>query len=255
MTHKRRPWPVSLSLSLSLALAALFIAPTASAQDSDDELARQHHDLATALYARGEFGAAALEFQEAYRLSSRSELLYNLYLSLRDAGQMRPAAEALRAYLGAVPDAENAAVLRARLATLDAQFAREDAGEPPADPPPLSEPPTGIEPPASGVSPVGPIVLGAGGAALIAGVVTGVLTLDARSRLDALCPDRACPPGFEGTRDEGSALAAVTDVLLIGGGVVAATGLVLTLVLPGEPSEPAVSVAFAPASISFRGSF
>ena len=93
----------------------------------------------------------------------------------------------------------------------------------------------------STVSPVGPTLLGVGGAALVAGLILGVVTLDQNSQLDARCPDGVCPdtPELRDRESEMLTLSAVADALWIGGAVVAALGLVLTLVLEEEAETTA----------------
>ena len=94
-----------------------------------------------------------------------------------------------------------------------------------------------------GISPVGPVLLGVGGAALIGGVIAGLVVLDRDGQLEDVCgDDDRCPSSAEAIADERRTLAAVTDALLIGGGVVAATGLILTLVLRTGGDDPAASV-------------
>jgi hypothetical protein len=106
-----------------------------------------------------------------------------------------------------------------------------------------------------GSSPVGWIVGGVGLAAIIAGVITGVMALDAQSTLDQMCgPDHhSCPAGFESTRNNGQTFGAATDGLLIGGGVALAAGVVLLFVLEGGGSSsetPPVSASCGPTGCS-----
>jgi hypothetical protein len=67
--------------------------------ESNDEEARVHFRLGTAYYESGRFSEAAREYQQAYELSPRPTLLYNLFLAWRDASELEPAVEALRRYL------------------------------------------------------------------------------------------------------------------------------------------------------------
>ena len=79
------------------------------------------------------------------------------------------------------------------------------------------------------MSPVGPILDGLGGAMLLTGLVTGLLTLDADSRLSAMCDGTSCYPDAESILGERHTLAITTDVLLGVGIAAATTGLVLWL--------------------------
>jgi len=76
---------------------------------------------------------------------------------------------------------------------------------------------------------VSPIVLmglgfGLGGASLMAGAVTGALSLARTSDLDEVCGGSPCPPTQADEWQEAKTLATVADVTLIAGGVLAAAG-------------------------------
>src|SRR4051794_6738550 len=66
-------------------------AATPASAPSDDE-ARVHFRLGTAYYDSGRFAQAAEEFKQAHELSQRPQLLYNLFLAYRDAGDLVHAA-------------------------------------------------------------------------------------------------------------------------------------------------------------------
>jgi len=99
-------------------------------------------------------------------------------------------------------------------------------------------------------SAVGPIVLGAGGAALVAGIVIGALSLGMDGEFRDACADVSrCPSDLMPQYDEMRAFSTAADVLMVSGGVIAAVGLVLTFALT-ERDAPPVSVS---ASCSFDG--
>lgn len=294
MSRRRGWWVLGLVLCVSVPTATVTTRASAQAESSDDA-ARRHFRLGQAHYENGEFAEAATEFDEAYRLSQRPQLLYNVYVAYRDAGDMPHAAHALRLYLELVTDAENGTQLRARLVAMERVLASSGTTtttttdtattttETPTttttdgattadtvatsdtaattDTSTASSSDTVTPPPSSGggggfgSSPVGWIVGGVGAAAMIAGIVTGVMALDAQSTLDNQCgPDhRSCPPGFESTRSTGQTLGAATDGLLIGGGVALAAGVVLLFVLTdgGSSSDaPPVSASCGPTGCS-----
>lgn len=265
-----------LALRSSLALVVLLFsvvagAGVASAQEPDfqpdDEAARAHFRIGQAQYEAGQYTAAASEFETAYALSHRAELFYNVYVSYREIGDLDRASSALRRYLESVPDAANAAQLRARLAAMDEQLAHR--AEPSADDTSgdatddaTSEGPsdTDAAAPSPSVatqpSPIGFAVLGVGAAALVASAITGGLALSTFGSLEQRCgADHLCPPGYESDRDTGLALSTATDVLWAVGGAAAVTGLVLVFVLQDPVAEaPAVSATCGPTgcSASFR---
>lgn len=261
---------VSLVLLAVLAMTSSQAAHAQAPGTDREEEARAHFRLSQSHYELGHFAEAAAELERAYALSPRPDLLYNLYVARRDAGELAAAASALRQYLDEGEHIENAALLRHRLAALEAQLAAGDASvgtEADDDDAPgdaeiaaqdAEEPSAPIEAGAArsteaavpvetsrSPSPVGYAVLGVGSAAIVAGLVTGGLALDRYGALEASCGvDHGCPPGSEGARDEGLALATSTDALLLGGGVIAAVGVVLLFtVLDEAPSPPPVSAA------------
>ncbi|AKF10904.1 tetratricopeptide repeat protein [Sandaracinus amylolyticus] len=271
-----RSWWLASWLVTSAAWAGVGIhVDVAQAQASTDDEARRHFRLGQAHYENGSFLEAAREFEQAYQLSQRPQLLYNVYVAYRDAGDLVRSRDALREYLTRVPDAENAAMLRARLESLDRMVEQQGTTATPTEAP-AETTPTEIAPvetraettpdasletapdPSSGegggISPFPFVVAGVGAAMMIGGAITGAMALSSQDTLDATCPDRACPPGydFESEANDGRALALTTDVLLIGGGVVLAGGLVwlvIDLVSGGSSSsseQPPVTAMCGP---------
>ena len=75
---------------------------------------------------------------------------------------------------------------------------------------------------------VGPwVVMGIGGAMLVGGAVTGIVALGKTHDIEAQCPNDVCPKSFdlEGERSSAKTFVRITDVLLIGGGLVTLGGL------------------------------
>src|SRR5690606_25774321 len=94
--------------------------------------------------------------------------------------------------------------------------------------------------------PVGPIALGVGAAALVAGAGVGGLLVVENDAATGMCTAGVCRGAARAQAEHVEGLAIATDVLLIGGGLVALTGLVLTLVLrEASPDAPPVSAACA----------
>jgi len=85
--------------------------------------------------------------------------------------------------------------------------------------------PIGAPPRGPNVAPL--IVMGIGGAMVVAATITGIVALDKTSGIENKCPNDACPRGFDldGERSSAKTVVRVTDVLLIGGGVVTLGGL------------------------------
>lgn len=235
---------------------------------NDDEAARRHFRLGQAYYQNGQFPEAATEFEQAYQLSGRPQLLYNIYLAHRDALHTRQSYEALRQYLDEVADPPDEDHLRARLHHLEEALAANPEIDPEvqpdaetADPTPVVEPPSTpdlaatTEPESS--SPVPFVIMGAGGGVLVGGLAAAFISRGARSDLDALCAaDGACPPdsNWESLRDKGQRSAVAADVLIGVGAAAAVTGLVLYFVMrPSGDDEPASAGDAEAASV--RGGF
>lgn len=250
---------------------------TAREQDLTDQQARAHFAVGRALYDSGRFAEAAGEFQQAYDLSRRPTLLYNLYIAYRDSSQPVRARDALRQYLAEVPDVPNRAHLEARLAALDVQVSEQERAE--AERARAEEQRREAEAAReaaearlaarSRARPWWPwLLVGAGAAAIGAGVGVGIDAENRASVIRGLCgsgpscgnyaPARGGNPPVD---DVGGVLAqaAIADVLWIGGAILAGTGLVLAFQLDDDVSEqvPGASVACGPSgcAVSLSGSF
>jgi len=123
------------------------------------------------------------------------------------------------------------------------------AAPPPAPMPPAPMPPTSSVPEASGgdetgagstVVALGWVGVGLGGAALVAGTVTGILALGQQSDLGENCPDDACEPAFHDDVDAFNTMRGVSIGTLVAGGVVAVAGVTLLLTAPDAEAEVAL---------------
>lgn len=102
----------------------------------------------------------------------------------------------------------------------------------------------------------GAVLAGVGGAALVAGTITGALALTQASDIEDRCgrDDGKCARSLEADVqpdiDAATTLGSVTTALLIGGGVLGSVGVVLVVVRPGGADDGRNS----PAMLSFRPS-
>ncbi len=225
-------------------------------QMGNDERAKAHFRVGTSLYEAGRFNEAAEEWQKAFELSQRSELLYNVYVAYRDAATSNDKAiGALRRYLelGTI-EATRRLQLEARLRAMEeAQAQATQNAAPVAEPAPVaseSPAPTTAANSTQAASPsnVGPIVLMAsGGALLIASVITGVMANGVESDLEDKCPDNLCPADvdLEGERSKGNTLIALNAITGVAGVLALGTGVVWMLMNGGSDetatSAPALS--------------
>lgn len=293
-------------MSLALAIGVIAARPAAaqtdgstesmaqastSETDMGDAQARAHFRLGRQAYEEGRFADAAQEFEIAYGLSGRGQLLYNVYLAYRDAQDTPNAARALRGYLAAVPDAADHEHLQARLTALEATVTADqeaDAARTAQDAEQhrqleeaerrALEAEMRAQQGATTSRPWWPWLV-VGGGVVLAAVGGGIAAL-AGSDADALrhsCVTQSssvglaqplqlgtsCSPSvmLESRRSAVMTEAAIADALWIGGSVVAITGLILAFVLPDDvsspPGTPAVSLGCGPTGCngSLRVSF
>jgi hypothetical protein len=112
---------------------------------------------------------------------------------------------------------------------------------------------------------VGVVVGGVGVAALVGGAVTGIVGANKQSTLNGKCPDYTCSyhsaaekSSFDSDKSSLRTLGTATTALLIGGGVLTATGI--TLFLTGGPKRSerlSLTTLFGPSggSVVARGAF
>ncbi len=213
----------------SLFFSLLFLPAVTHAQEGGDNRAQIR-----ALVAQGEQEFDARAFLAASRTFARARemmeqmshprafmLLYNEARCAEELGHTAQAAELYQRWLDGGGTAEaNAAEVQTRIRDL-----RERAGTS-----------------GGGISPVGPILIGVGGAAVIAGLIVGGLAFSADNDLSAECADPTmCDPALMDRQNEMRTMAMAADGLWIGGAVVAAVGVVLTIVLTEGGSETAAS--------------
>lgn len=104
--------------------------------------------------------------------------------------------------------------------------------------------PTSLPPPVSddgGKFPlrtVGFVTAGVGAAALVGGVVTGLLAKSAETEAKDACNGSVCPTSAESDFDSAASLATMSNVFFIGGGVLAAAGVGM-IVFGGDSSAEA----------------
>ncbi len=89
-------------LALLLSSTSVFAQSPPASPAVDVELAKAHFATGQLYYERGRYPDAAREFEEAYRLSNRPELLYNMGKSYDGIGDHARALVAYRRFLAAV---------------------------------------------------------------------------------------------------------------------------------------------------------
>jgi tetratricopeptide (TPR) repeat protein len=234
-----------------------------------DERARELYLLGDDLYSQGRYEEALAAFEEAYRLSERPLLLFNIANAQERSGQWQGAIESLERYLPHADEAERSRIesriesLRRRVERLEAmQQVPDEPDEPDVTPAETPEEPSR--------SLAGPLVLATGGALLAGGVVSAILAKGARDSLEADCTvtdgRRLCPASSASDRDRDLRASVFADVFFVASA--AAVGVGLWLLLRDDDDdddddapdpEPTVDVSAAvgrdAAALVLRGRF
>jgi tetratricopeptide (TPR) repeat protein len=130
-------WLGAVACSLVLASAPASAQPTAagasgsSAEAARDKQARQRFERGRAAFDRGDYRAAWSEFHEAYRLSGRAQLLYNIGQTADRLGYDSDALKAFRLYLERLPAAENRREVENRVRALEQRVQDSERAPPP----------------------------------------------------------------------------------------------------------------------------
>ncbi len=252
---------------LLLALSLLLAAP-ALAQEPQDDRARELYDNGAMLYDEGRYEDAIVAWKQAYEISERPLLLFNIANAQERIGLWSAALESLNRYRAFAPSEERETLdrrmrnIERRVEEQRAVEARESLPTTQLTTTPMNEVgASGSDGPAPG-----PIILMAGGLAGVgvgAGLYGGALA--ARTEAEEMCRTAGevvhCPVGAAELIQQDETLSLAGDITMIAGGAVAATGLVITLVqiLGGKTPKAAVlvlpSVGPGSAAVSVIGRF
>jgi hypothetical protein len=104
---------------------------------------------------------------------------------------------------------------------------------------------------------VGPgIAFGAGGAALVLGAVTGILTITKMDEIRTVCGEslKNCPGDYQDDIDAAKVVGHVSTAGFIAAGVGVAAGVVL-LVLPRKKAPAAVGLSVGPSFVGLKGAW
>lgn len=258
-----RTW--MLSALLLLGGVAGVSAQEAAPSNSSDEVARGLFQAGRASYDAGNYEDALKYFQQAYDLSQRTELLYNLGQAADRLHRDAKTIEVFRLYLERVPDAPNRAEIEGRLRALERIVALEAAGAQQRDqdsaPPvtPAAQPetaPTDTNNPVAaqdesaspGIAPW--LVIGGSGALLVTGVVLTIIGTGQISDVEN-APMPSDWSAFSGRADSGPVLATTGVVLMTLGAAGAAVGVMW--LLGSSDDQAGTTVAIGPGSIVMAG--
>ncbi len=109
-------------------------------------------------------------------------------------------------------------------------------------------------PPQSAMPPrwiAGGLLLGLGGASLVAGTVSGALSLAKEGELESACPGAVCAPSLQDDLDQVNLLANVSNTTLALGAASAIAGLLVIVLVDDSPAE----VQVGPTAVTIGGRF
>lgn len=249
-----------------------------------DQRARELFQKGDTAYAEGRYEEALSAFQEAYDLSGRAQLLFNVSNALERLGRYQEAVDALDKYL-ASGKAKDRDIVVKRIANLkkrveEQKKEQEKAAKEEEEKRQKEEEerkrreaaggggntggsgqgggPSGPKEPEKPPAPVLPwILIGGGGVVFATGAVFGILTLGARSEAEDGCKES--PSGNICSQDASSAIdrektfGLVADIGMLSGLVLAGVGTYF--LLTNKPAEPHVKVGVRPGGIVVGGSF
>lgn len=213
----------------------------------DEQRARDAFRRGDQLYLEGDYSGAVKAFEEAYALSGRIEMLFNLANTFERLGNYSAASVALRGYIPHSPPAQRAA-LEKRLERFeqlaqDKELADENAHK------------ASQEFPVRQTVGIGLLTLG--GAALITGTAFAISDGKTRKNLDEICVEgelgRLCPEDAEMDLQQDKTYSIVADVSFAAGAILTAAGLYVVLHRSDETGE--VRATATPGGFLIGGKF
>jgi len=228
---------------------------------STDDVARGLFEAGRASYGMGEFERALDFFQQAYDLSQRPALLYNIGQASDRLHRDALTVQAFHEYLRLMPESEHRTEVESRLRALERLLEAEQHEAARVEPTPLDEPGLTSAPIAmrehgatdNAGSTLAPwLVTGLGVAVVATG---GVLAVVGHQRIANVedAPDNAPWSRYESDASSGPALATTGFVLLGVGAAVTLTG-VFWLVLGGASDDGgAVALGIQPGGLRLAG--
>jgi hypothetical protein len=232
-----------MGLTRGVAIAAVvcaLVAP-AGAMTEEEERAKAHFLAGQSYYDQASYTDALREFNEAYRISKKPALLYNIARCFEALEKYSDAVAMLERYLQEDPETSDRAAVETRIANLKERKAAAEAriAKRPTGPPEIVAKPAPVAPPAAPSSSPRKrrytwIVGGIGAGLLVAALGTGVASQLQFNDLDSKCGGGACDPATvpnaQKKIDTGKSLALATDVLWPIGAAAVVTAIVLFFV-------------------------
>ena len=229
------------------------------ARTSDDERAHELYLHGDRLYAEGAYAAAIEIFREAYKLSGRPLLLFNLANAYERVGRYQDAAAALHSYEAHAPTNERESIAR-RILHLESRVGQAKAEAVPDAAPERRTDATAAatnattndgglssadasqqqQEPKAGDSTLGWALTGSGAVLLIAGGIAASVASAARLAAEDLCMGGICRIEARDAIDRDKTFSVLADVGFALGAGALVTGFVLLLITDsGDTTERA----------------
>ena len=100
------------------------------------EVAQQHYQAGERFFRDGQFDAAIVEFEAAFKLSGEPDMVYNLSRTCEKAGRLKEAIEYAARYQSLVVGTEEEERARRRVEFLRGRYSVEQAQPKPPEQPP-----------------------------------------------------------------------------------------------------------------------
>jgi len=235
-------------------------APDEPAEEGDfdtpeqrDREARMLFEAGRFAYERGDYDSALEHFQNAYDLSGRADLLFNIGRVADNLRRDEVAIDAYARFLEEISEDHPARVeVSNRLRVLREIVARRRAGEDvQAEPAPEVMDPAPTPPPAPSDPIAGYVLLGVSGAVLAAGGIVGAVALVHRDEVEN-APDGVRWDDIRGAASSAQGESIAAWILLAAGAVGLTTSIVLIATHDGEGD---VEARIGPGSLLVRGTF
>ncbi|UJR86166.1 tetratricopeptide repeat protein [Sandaracinus amylolyticus] len=245
-------------MTRTIVVAAIVIAAMSSTRVSaqasgSDEQARIHFQAGTLYFEQERFEDAAREYEEAFALSPRPELLLNAATAWDRAARLEEAIAALERVMQQFPGTEAAQLAEPRLDRLrrmQERLARERE-EAAASAATTTTTTTTSETPSTGGGLdylPGTITLAGSAAVAAIAIVLGVVAHDTYSTLEEQCVGGVCPGDLRDDRDTASALADASTALtfIAAAGGIAGVVLIVVAAVDDAPSPSSEHVELVP---------
>jgi tetratricopeptide (TPR) repeat protein len=220
----RRTTLLTVGVALLLT-AALESAPRA--ESPTHELAKKHYATGKSYYEIANYKEALDEFEKAYKLQPLPALLYNIGRCHESLGNLKAAVASYRDYLAREKEISDRATIEARIANLEKRIKPAEPA-PPTEAQPVA-PPAEASPVPDATDrprwrrPTGWALVGVGGAALVVGIVGGVMVKQKNNEFTQGAGNKTYTE-LQQIADLGKRWQSVEIASLVVGGVLAAAG-------------------------------